>query len=147
MDITARELGVSEFGKAEKIWLNYHQQKADPGTDRVFGVFVEGALAAVARCRQHPDGLEVDGVYVPDEYRDRGYARKAVQALVDACGHEPLYMHSTLSLVRFYSSFGFGQISEDELPRSIKERFNFAEGDLEGANVVPMGRPPLGRPY
>jgi nucleotide-binding universal stress UspA family protein/GNAT superfamily N-acetyltransferase len=147
LTISVRELMKGEFALAEEVWLTYHQQRADPGTDRVFGVFVEGALAAVARCRRHPDGLEVDGVYVPDDYRDRGYARKAVQALVDACGSEPLYMHSTLSLVRFYSSFGFGQISEDELPRSIKERFNFAEGDLEGANVVPMGRPAQGRPY
>lgn len=147
LTVSVRELIRTEFALAEEVWLTYHQQKADPGTDRVFGVFVEGALAAVARCRRHPDGLEVDGVYVPDDYRDRGYARKAVQALVDACGQESLYMHSTLPLARFYSSFGFRQISEDELPRSIRERFNFAEGDLEGANVVPMGRPAQGRPY
>ena len=147
LTVSVRELIRTEFALAEEVWLTYHQQKADPGTDRVFGVFVEGALAAVARCRRHPDGLEVDGVYVPDDYRDRGYARKAVQALVDACGQESLYMHSTLPLARFYSSFGFRQISEDELPRSIRERFSFAEGDLEGANVVPMGRPAQGRPY
>ena len=147
LTVSVRELMNTEFVLAEEVWLTYHQQKVDPATDRVFGVFVEGALAAVARCRRHPDGLEVDGVYVPDDYRDRGYARKAVQALVDACGSEPLYMHSTLSLVRFYSSFDFRQIREDELPRSIRERFNFAEGDLKGANVVPMGRPAKGRPY
>jgi nucleotide-binding universal stress UspA family protein/predicted GNAT family acetyltransferase len=141
LSIVARELNRDEFALAEEVWMTYHQQKGDPGTDRIFGVFVEGALTAVARCRRHPDGLEVDGVYVPDGYRDRGYARRAVQALVDACGGEPLYMHSTLPLAQFYSSFGFRKISEDELPRSIRERFNFAEGDLEGANVVPMERP------
>jgi nucleotide-binding universal stress UspA family protein/GNAT superfamily N-acetyltransferase len=145
LTISVRELTRNEFTLAEEVWLTYHQQKADPDTDRVFGVFVEGALAAVARCRRHPDGLEVDGIYVPDDYRDRGYARKAVQALVDACGTEPLYMHSTLPLVRFYSSFGFGQISEDELPRTIRDRFSFAGGNLEGANVVPMRRPARGR--
>jgi len=140
--VSVRELSGNEFVLAEEVWLTYHQQKADRETDRIFGVFVEGELAAVARCRRHPDGLEVDGVYVPDDYRDRGYARKAVQALVDACGGEPLYMHSTLPLAGFYSSFGFRKIGEDELPRSIRERFNFAEGDLEGANVVPMRRTP-----
>jgi nucleotide-binding universal stress UspA family protein/predicted GNAT family acetyltransferase len=138
--VSVRELARNEFGLAEEVWLTYHQQKGDPEKDRIFGVFVEGELAAVARCRRHPDGLEVDGVYVPDDYRDRGYARKAVQALVDACGDEPLFMHSTLPLAGFYSSFGFRKIDEDELPRSIRERFNFAEGDLEGANVVPMRR-------
>lgn len=30
-----------------------------------------------------------------------------VQALVDACGHETLYMHSTLQLIGFYKTFGF----------------------------------------
>ncbi len=140
--VSVRELAKDEFALAEEVWLTYHQQKADRETDRIFGVFVEGGLAAVARCRRHPDGREVDGVYVPDDYRDRGYARKAVQALVDACGSEPLYMHSTLPLAGFYGSFGFRKIGEDELPRSIRERFNFAEGDLEGANVVPMRRTP-----
>ena len=140
--VSVRELAKDEFVLAEEVWLTYHQQKADRETDRIFGVFVEGGLAAVARCRRHPDGLEVDGVYVPDDYRDRGYARKAVQALVDACGSEPLYMHSTLPLAGFYRSFGFRKIGEGELPRSIRERFNFAEGDLEGANVVPMRRTP-----
>ncbi len=142
LDVSVRELAGTEFSFAEEVWLTYHQQKADPETDRIFGVFVEGELAAVARCRRHSDGLEVDGVYVPEDYRDRGYARKAVQALVDACGGEPLYMHSTLPLAGFYGSFGFREISEDELPRNIRERFNFAEGDLEGANVVPMRRSP-----
>jgi nucleotide-binding universal stress UspA family protein/GNAT superfamily N-acetyltransferase len=147
LTVSARELKKDEYALAEEVWLTYHQQKADPETDRIFGVFVEEALAAVARCRRHPDGLEVDGVYVPDDYRDRGYARKAVQALVDACGDEPLYMHSTLSLAGFYRSFGFRPISEDELPRSIKERFNFAGGNLEGANVVPMERTAVSIPH
>ena len=140
LTVITRELTKDEFSLAEEVWKTYHQQKGDPGMDRIFGVFVEGMLAAVARCRRHPDGLEVDGIYVPDDYRDRGYARKAVQALVEACGSEPLYMHSTLPLAGFYHSFGFGKIGEDELPRSIRERFDFPGGNLEGANVVPMRR-------
>jgi nucleotide-binding universal stress UspA family protein/predicted GNAT family N-acyltransferase len=144
LTVIVKELGKAEFWLAEQVWVSYHQQKVDPDTDRIFGVFVEGALAAVARCRRHPDGLELDGVYVPDDYRDRGYARKAVQVLVDACGSEPLYMHSTLSLVKFYSSFGFEPIPESALPGSIKERFNFAGGEMKGANVSPMMRPGRG---
>jgi nucleotide-binding universal stress UspA family protein/predicted GNAT family acetyltransferase len=141
LTVIVKELTKYEFRLAEEVWTQYHQQKADPDTDRIFGAFVEGELAAVARCRRHPDGLEVDGVFVPDDYRDRGYARKAVQELVDRCGSEPLFMHSTLELVKFYASFGFEPIPESALPRSIKERFNFAEGELKGANVSPMKRP------
>lgn len=147
LTVIVRELNKPEFRLAEQVWTQYHQQTADPDTDRIFGVFVEGDLAAVARCRRHPDGHEVDGVFVPDDYRDRGYARKAVQELVDRCGSDPLYMHSTLDLVKFYASFGFEQIPESALPKSIQERFNFAEGELKGANVSPMKRPGAGIPH
>jgi nucleotide-binding universal stress UspA family protein/predicted GNAT family acetyltransferase len=147
LTVIVKELIKAEFWLAEQVWMSYHQQKGDPDTDRIFGVFVEGALAAVARCRRHPDGLELDGVYVPDDYRDRGYARKAVQDLINACGSEPLYMHSTLALVNFYRSFDFEPIPESALPGSIKERFNFAGGEMKGANVSPMMRPGRGAPH
>jgi GNAT superfamily N-acetyltransferase len=140
--VEARELSTGEFDQAEKVWLGYHQQKAERDTDQIFGVFVEGALAAVARCRRHPDGLEVDGVFVDEQYRNRGYAKKAVEVLVAACGTETLYMHSTLPLVAFYSSFGFTSIAEQELPGGIRARFDFAGGNLEGANAAPMRRLP-----
>lgn len=142
LDVVARELTQEEFGLAETIWLGYHQQKADRETDRIFGVFVEGEIAAVARCRRHPDGFEVDGVFVDDKYRNRGYARNAVQALVDACGADTLYMHSTLPLITFYGTFGFSKIAEHELPATIRTRFDFAGGNLEGTNVQPMHRLP-----
>ena len=140
LDVEARELSIGEYDRAESVWLGYHQQKADRNTDRIFGVFVEGTLVAAARCRRHPDGYEVDGVFVSEQYRNRGYAQKAVQALVASCGTETLYMHSTLPLVNFYSSFGFIPIAEQELPGDIRTRFDFADGNLEGVNAVPMRR-------
>lgn len=141
LEIAVRELRKDEFPLAEEVWVHYHQQTADPATDRIFGVFVEGSLVSVARCRAHPDGLEVDGVFTPTEYRGRGYAKRTVDALVAACGNETLYMHSTLELVGFYGSFGFVSIPESDLPPTIRARFNFALGDMEGANVQPMMRP------
>ncbi len=142
LNVLVKELGGEEFFLAEQVWLGYHQQKADPAIDRVFGVFIEDTLGALARCRRHPDGLEVDAVYTPDQYRGRGYARMVVRALVDACGNEPLYMHSTLDLVGFYGTFGFVEIREGDLPLSIRDRFSFANGDLKGADVSPMKRIP-----
>lgn len=142
LDVVTRELSPREFVHAEQVWIGYRGQKADPATDRVFAVFVEGKPAAAARCRRHPDGLEVDGVFVPEEYRNRGYARRAVQALVAACGKEALYMHSTPALTGFYGSFKFLPIPESGLPEHIRERFDFAGGNLAGAGAVPMMRPP-----
>jgi nucleotide-binding universal stress UspA family protein len=139
-DVITRELAPEEFGIAEEVWLHYHQQKADRTTDRIFATFVDAVPAGVARCRRHPDGLEVDGVFILPEFRNRGYARKAMAALMEAFPEETLYMHSTLKLVPFYHTFGFEQIPESELPKTIRERYAFAEGELQEANVQPMVR-------
>jgi nucleotide-binding universal stress UspA family protein/GNAT superfamily N-acetyltransferase len=143
LDISVHELSADKFPLAEKVWVHYHQQKGDPKTDRIFGVFVEGAIAGVARCRLHPDGNEVDGVFVLHEFRDRGYARKLMQDLLAHCGSEVLYMHSTLELVSFYRTFGFVPIPEEELPPTIRERFSFALGNMQGSDVCPMKRVPV----
>ncbi len=140
LDVSVRELEKDEFPLAEKVLVHYHQQKGDPRTDRIFGVFVEGMLVAVARCRRHPDGLEVDAVFTLEDFRGRGYARGVMESLVSACGKEVMYMHSTLSLVAFYRQFGFEKIPEDALPSTIKARFDFAMGEMQGSNVQPMMR-------
>jgi nucleotide-binding universal stress UspA family protein/GNAT superfamily N-acetyltransferase len=140
LHVETRELMPTEFGIAEEIWQYYHQLKADRKHDRIFCVFVEGIPVAVARGKRHSDGWEVDGVFSLDEFRNRGYARMVMSALVDALQNEVLYMHSTLEMVDFYRSFGFQPIAEKELPPSIRERFGFAEGNLQGVNVCPMKR-------
>ena len=59
---------------------------------------------------------------------------------IDACGHEELYMHSTLQLISFYKAFGFVPIPEDQLPKMIWERVLFCFGEMAGCNVCPMRR-------
>jgi len=137
-----RELLSAEFPVADELWMDYHQTKGDPATDRIFAAFAGGAAVSLARCRRHPDGLEVDAVFTPVAHRGHGYAHLTVRALIEACGHEPLYMHSVLNLTEFYGKYGFFSIREDELPPTIRERFAFAGGQLEGANVEPMKREP-----
>ncbi len=140
-----RELNHDEFHLAERLWEQYRGQKADPVHERIFGVFVEGDLAATARYTKHPDGIEMDCVFVSETYRGKGYARFAVQELITQCGSESIYIHSTIVLISFYKTFGFIPIPEDQLPRSIKERFLFCFGEMMGCNVCPMvrkGTPP-----
>jgi len=143
VQIETRELRSEEFGLAEEIWVDYHGLKADPKTDRIFGVFADGRLVSVARCRRHPDGYEVDGVFTPVRFRGSGYARRAMNALVEACQHDTLYMHAVRELVDFYSQYGFVSIPESDLPPTIRERYAFAMGEMEGVNVQPMRRPPV----
>lgn len=137
-----RELLSAEFPVANDLWVDYHQTRGDPLTDRIFAACAAGVAVSLARCRRHPDGLEVDAVFTPVEHRGHGYAHLTMKAITEACGHEPLYMHSVLNLTGFYGRYGFVPIREDELPPTIRERFAFAGGQLEGANVQPMMRAP-----
>jgi len=137
-----RELEHEEFPLAEKVWTHYRGQKADPAQERIFGVFVDGILAATARCTRHQGGLEMDCVFTLDEYRGSGYAKEAVQMLLEECGSETIYIHSTLPLIGFYKKLGFEPILEAKLPTSIRERFLFCFGEMVGCNVAPMMRTP-----
>jgi len=139
---TVRELVSLEFSLAEALWTDYHNTKGDSKTDRIFAAFYGGQAISVARCKRHTDGFEVDGVFTPVSQRGHGYANAAVWGLVEATGKDTLYMHSVWDLTKFYGNFGFVPINEKELPPTIRERFAWAQGEMEGANVRPMRRDP-----
>jgi GNAT superfamily N-acetyltransferase len=144
--VEVRELSPAEMVRAEKeLWIHYHQQKADRRNDRLFAVFTGTRIIGVARCSRHEDGLEVDAVYVLEEYRLKGFARSVMILLIEECGrNETLYMHSKSELVTFYGSLGFRPIPEIELPKTIRDRFSFVMGDLDSIKVCPMRREPGG---
>ena len=139
---TVRELVSLEFTIAEALWTDYHNTKGDSKTDRIFAAFYGGQAVSVARCKRHTDGFEVDGVFTPVSQRGHGYANAVLWGLVEASGQDTLYMHSVWDLTKFYSNFGFVPIDEKELPPTIRERFAWAGGEMEGANVRPMRRDP-----
>jgi N-acetylglutamate synthase-like GNAT family acetyltransferase len=140
MTTETRELQRDEFYLAENLWEHYHGQKADPVHEKIFGVFVDGNLVASARYVKHADGVEMDCVFVPEPEGGKGYARDAVEELINQCGSESIYIHSTLDLIPFYKTLGFIPIPEDKLPPSIKERFSFCLGNMKGCNISPMVR-------
>lgn len=136
-----RELRVSEFPLADIIWQDYHDTIGDPACDRIFGVFLSGDLVSLVRCRRHRGGLEIDGVFTPPPFRKKGYSYLAVDATVEACHNDNLYMYAVLHLEPFYREFGFVPVPETVLPPAIRERYTWATGNLEGAEVIPMHRP------
>jgi GNAT superfamily N-acetyltransferase len=138
--LVVRELRSGEFPLANEAWRDYHETLGDPRQDRIFGVFADRELVSLARCRRHPDGLEVDGVFTPLPFRKKGYSRRAVDALVEACHNDDLFMYAVRHLAGFYSQFGFEPIPESALPPAIRERYTWAAGNLEGAEVLPMRR-------
>lgn len=135
-----RELRVPEFPLADTIWLEYHDTTGDPALDRIFAVCANDEILSLARCRRHADGLEVDGIFTPARFRRKGYSRLAVGALVEACHNDELYMYAVRHLIRFYGQLGFEPIPESGLPPKIRERYTWAAGNLEGAEVQPMRR-------
>ena len=139
-DIKTRELRAGEFSLANACWIDYHETKGDPASDRVFAVFSGSRIVSLARCHRHEDGLEVDGIFTPAEHREQGNSRRAVCALVEACHNDDLYMYAVRHLIPFYTRFGFEQIPENALPAKIRERYTWAAGNLEGAEVQPMRR-------
>ncbi len=146
--VEVRELTPSELVRAEReLWTHYHQQTADRVNDRLFAAFAGTKLIGVARCSRHPDGLEVDAVYVLDEYRRQGFARSVMILLIVECGcQETLYMHSKTELVDFYGSLGFYPMPECDLPKTIRDRFGFVMGNLKGIDVCLMKRDPAALP-
>ncbi len=137
----ARELTAGEFSLADGVWVEYHDTTGDPGRDRIFAVFVSGAIVSLARCRRHPDGIEVDGVFTRESFRHKGYSLTVMEALADACHNDELFMYAVRELVGFYAKVGFLPIPEHELPGSVRERYRWAKGNMEGVDVQPMHRP------
>lgn len=138
--LVLKELLISEFPLADALWKDYHETTGDPAKDRIFGVFFQGDLVSLARCRRHDGGLEVDGIWTPPPHRSKGYSRMALGALIEACHNDDLYMYSVSHLTGFYARFGFLPIPEKDLPDQIRERYTWAAGNLEGAEVQPMVR-------
>jgi N-acetylglutamate synthase-like GNAT family acetyltransferase len=140
-----RELASTEFGLAAEAWREYHQTWGDPAMDRVFGLFAGRTLASLAMCRRHPDGCELDALFTPARYRGRGYARRVVAGLVEACDGEDLFMYAVAGLEEFYAGFGFRPVHEAELPPSIRARYDWSVGDRSAARITPMRRRAAGR--
>ena len=140
--VTVKELVSAEFPIAEELWVDYHHTKGDIRIDRIFAAFLDGQTVSIARCKRHLDGFEVDGVFTPVSQRGHGYANAVMWGLIESCGRDVLYMHSVFNLTKFYGNYGFVPIDEKELPPTIRERYAWAQGEMEGANVCPMKRDP-----
>ncbi|MEN6517164.1 MAG: N-acetyltransferase [Methanospirillum sp.] len=139
--LVVRELESAEFPLATEVWRDYYGTWGDPAIDRVFALFADRTLSALAMCRRHPDGCEVDAVFTPGPFRKRGYARRVVAGLLEGCRSEDLFMYAVAGLEPFYVGFGFASIPVAALPPTIRERYDWAVDGDRAARITPMRRP------
>ncbi len=139
MAIVIRELVPEEFPLVDQLWEEYRGKETDRTIDRVFGAFADGELVGSTRVRHHPEGLEVDGVFVSEAHRSEGLAGRLVQAVLDEFGSDTIWIHATIPLVGFYGSFGWVPIDEKALPPTIRERLASCSGNMAGCGARPCG--------
>ncbi len=96
-------------------WENEHLAKGKAFIARDGGVV--GALRLV---EVEPNTLVVDGVLVKEGRREEGIGRQLMQAAMNSRGGT-MYLCCHHNRMRFYSHFGFEEISIDDTPEAVRD--------------------------
>ena len=76
-----------------------------------------GRLIGCGQLKPHGHGIiELASIAVELDYRDRGIARRIIDALI-AQAPRPLYLTCRSSLGRMYAKWGFREVTLPEMPR------------------------------
>lgn len=76
-----------------------------------------GELVAFGRLKPYPDAVELGSVGVRKDYRNKGYGKKMVQALMERA---PAEVWITTDLRDYFRQFGF--VESNAMPVSIKNK-------------------------
>ncbi len=96
-------------------WANEHLDKGKAFIARDGGVV--GALRLV---EVEPNTLVVDGVLVKEGRREEGIGRQLMQTAMNSRGGT-MYLCCHDNRMRFYSHFGFEEISIDDAPEPVRK--------------------------
>jgi hypothetical protein len=120
--VEVRELRASEIGRIrQELSLRFRAMETDPARTRMFAAFNGTRLVGVARCVRHPDGLELDGIYILEDVRRRGFVRGVTELLIEASGKEDvLYVRAAAGVAGLYHTMGFHQVRETDLPVTLR---------------------------
>ncbi|MEG3909016.1 GNAT family N-acetyltransferase [Microcoleus sp. w1-18aA5] len=87
----------------------------------------EGKLAACGQLRNFAGAQELGSLVVAKDWRDRGLGSYLTKYLIQQAT-EPLYLECLgKRLALFYTRFGFGEVSVQELPESLKFKFSLSQ--------------------
>ena len=87
----------------------------------------DGNLAACGQLRQFTGAQELGSLVVAKDWRDRGLGSYLTKYLIEQAT-QPLYLECLgARLASFYTRFGFGEVSVQELPQSLKFKFGLSQ--------------------
>ncbi|MGA2917653.1 GNAT family N-acetyltransferase [Methanoregula sp.] len=120
--VEVRELRASEIGRIrQELSLRFRAMDTDPSTTCMFAAFNGTRLVGVARCVRHPDGLELDGIYILEEVRRKGFVRGITALLIEALGKQDvLYVRAAAGVAELYHTLGFHPVQEADLPVTLR---------------------------
>jgi len=120
--VEVRELRSSEIGRIrQELSLRFRAMDTDPSTTCMFAAFNGSRLIAVARCVRHTEGLELDGIYILEDVRRKGFVRGITALLIDALGKKDvLYVRAAAGVAELYHTMGFHPVQEAEIPDSLR---------------------------
>jgi ribosomal protein S18 acetylase RimI-like enzyme len=120
--VEVRELRASEIGRIRhELSLRFRALDTDPSMTRMFAAFNGTRLMGVARCVRHPEGLELDGIYILEEVRRKGFVRGLTARLIEASGRQDdLYVRAAAGVAELYHTLGFRLVREAEIPDTLR---------------------------
>lgn len=120
--VDVRELKTSEIGRLRhELSLRFRATETDPAMTRMFAAFAGTHLVGVARCVRHPDGLELDGIYILEEIRRKGFVRGVTARLIEVSGRDDvLYVRAAAGVAELYHTLGFRPVQQADLPATFR---------------------------
>jgi Acetyltransferase (GNAT) domain len=120
--VEIRELRASEIGRIRhELSLRFHAIDTNPSKTCMFAAFNGTRLVGVARCVRHPDGLELDGIYILEEVRRKGFVRGITALLIEALGRQDVvYVRAAAGVAELYHTMGFRPVKDNEIPDTLK---------------------------
>jgi len=140
--VEVRELRASEIGRIkQELSLRFRAIDTDPAMTRMFAAFNGTRLVGVARCVRHPDGIELDGIYILEEVRRKGFVRGVTALLIEASGkRDVLYVRAAAGVAELYHTMGFRPVRESDLPGTLRGPLSSDRAGRKGGATCAMRR-------
>lgn len=121
-DVLFVKLDKIKYPLVNKFYKRVYKKGMARKDDNVF-VLQNTDIICIAKLKQLDNHLILTGVACDPQYRGRGYATRLLKKVL-ALESQTIYCFPYRYLGEFYLQFGFMEVSSNEVPPIIGERFN-----------------------